>query len=47
MAFKHVVVVSQCMRLPLLNAFKEKTGQSPATQLPTPALPSFDPIAFV
>jgi len=46
MAFKHSVVVSQCMRLPLLNAFKEKTGQSPTTQLPAPALPSFDPATF-
>jgi len=32
--------------MPLINAFEKKTGQSPATQLPAPTLPSFDLIAF-
>jgi hypothetical protein len=34
------------MRLPLLNAFEKKIGQSPVTQLHAPTLPSFNPAAF-
>ncbi len=42
---KLLVVVSQCMKLSLLNVFEEKTGQTPITQFPTPMLPSSKQVA--
>jgi len=29
-----LIIVSQCLKLPILNIFKEKTGQTFITQLP-------------
>jgi hypothetical protein len=43
--FELSVVVSQYMRLPLLNASEEKIGWTPTTKLPILALPSFEPAA--